>query len=101
MEMPLEEGEVKKGKVEKKAGKRVGYNYIIVKSLKEHKKNDVVKCLYIKSFTDFGFCVIKEGTEGDTKDEAGRDVQDRLKWQKELHEQLYGKSKFAKIPGQF
>ncbi|WP_315816514.1 hypothetical protein [Paraflavitalea speifideaquila] len=52
------------GKVEKKAGKRVGYNYIIVKSYKESQKNDVVKCLYIKSLTNWGFCVIKEGVMG-------------------------------------
>lgn len=96
-----EEEVQKKGKVEKKAGKRVGFNYIIVKSLKEHRKNDVVKCLYIKSFTDFGFCVIKEGTEGDTKDKAGRDIQDRLKWQKELHEQLQGKVDLPKYYGSF
>lgn len=92
---------LKKGKVEKKAGKRVGYNYIIVKSLKENKKNDVVKCLYIKSFSDFGFCVIKEGAEGDTKDKAGRDIRDRLKWQKELHQQLRGKVNLPKYLGSF
>ncbi len=69
---PVEEGleqeqEQPKGKVEKKAGKRVGYNYIIVKSYKESQKNDVVKCLYIKSLTNWGFCVIKEGSYGDTR----------------------------------
>lgn len=99
-ELPEEEVQ-KKGKVEKKAGKRVGFNYIIVKSLKENKKNDVVKCFYIKSFTHFGFCVIKEGTEGDTKDRAGRDIQDRLKWQKDLHQQLYGKVNLPKYLGSF
>ena len=81
-----EETEVK-GKAIKKAGKRIGYNYIIVKSLKESQKNDVVKCLYIKSFTNFGFCVIKEGTYGDSKDKYGRDIIDRLIWQQQLHEQ--------------
>lgn len=76
------------GKVVKKSGKRIGFNYIILKSLKESKKNDVVKCLYIKSLVNFGICVIKEGTKGDTKDREGRDIRDRLIWQKELHEQL-------------
>jgi serine/threonine protein kinase len=87
----------KKGKVEKKAGKRIGYNYIIVKSYKESQKNDVVKCLYIKSLTDFGFCVIKEGTYGDTKDKNGRDIIDRLRWQKQLHEDLYAKIPMPKL----
>lgn len=89
------------GKVEKKAGKRVGYNYIIVKSYKESKKNDVVKCLYIKSLTDFGFCVIKEGSYGDTKDKNGRDIIDRLRWQKQLHETLHDKVPMPKLHGSF
>lgn len=95
-----EEGEVK-GKVIKKAGKRVGYNYIIVKSYKESQKNDVVKCLYIKSLTDFGFCVIKEGSYGDTKDKYGRDIIDRLKWQKELHKLLQDKVRMPRLLGSF
>lgn len=90
-----------KGKVEKKAGKRIGYNYIIVKSYKESQKNDVVKCLYIKSLTDFGFCVIKEGSYGDTKDKNGRDIIDRLRWQKQLHENLQGKIPMPRLLGHF
>lgn len=90
-----------KGKVIKKAGKRVGYNYIIVKSYKESQKNDVVKCLYIKSLTDFGFCVIKEGSYGDTKDKHGRDIIDRLKWQKELHKLLQDKVRMPRLLGSF
>lgn len=89
------------GKVEKKAGKRVGCNYIIVKSYKESQKNDVVKCLYIKSLTDFGFCVIKEGSYGDTKDKNGRDIIDRLRWQKQLHEELQDKIPMPRLLGHF
>jgi serine/threonine protein kinase len=90
-----------KGKVEKKSGKRIGYNYIILKSLKESRKNDVVKCLYIKSLTKFGFCIIKEGCYGDTKDRYGRDIKDRLLWQKQLHEKLHGKVQIPKLIGSF
>jgi serine/threonine protein kinase len=90
-----------KGKVKKKAGRRVGYNYIIIKSYKESQKNDVVKCLYIKSLSDFGFCVIKEGSYGDTKDKNGRDIIDRLRWQKQLHEELYDKVPMPKLHGYF
>jgi serine/threonine protein kinase len=100
-EMPLEEGEVKKGKAEKKAGKRIGYNYIVVKSFKESQKNDVVKCLYIKSLTRWGFCVIKEGSYGDTKDKYGRDIIDRLKWQEKLHKELQGKVRIPRLLGSF
>lgn len=90
-----------KGKVVKKSGKRIGYNYIILKSLKASQKNDVVKCLYIKSLTDFGFCVIKEGTFGDSKDKEGRDIKDRLVWQQHLHELLQGKVRMPRLLGRF
>jgi serine/threonine protein kinase len=89
------------GKAVKKSGKRIGYNYIILKSLKESQKNDVVKCLYIKSLTDFGICVIKEGTYGDSKDKDGRDIKDKLLWQKQLHQQLQDKVRLPRLLGSF
>ena len=92
---------VKLGKAEKKGGKRIGYNYIVIKSLKESQKNDVVKCWYMKSLLDFGFCVIKEGTSGDSKDKQGRDIRDRLIWQKELHGMLQHKVRMPKLLGSF
>ncbi len=95
-----EESEVK-GKAIKKAGNRIGYNYIVIKSLKESQKNDVVKCLYIKSFTNFGFCVIKEGTYGDSKDKHGRDIKDRLMWQQQLHAELQDKVRMPRLLGHF
>lgn len=94
--LPPGEGEQKKGKADKKAGKRIGYNYIVVKSFKESQKNDVVKCFYIKSLTKWGFCVIKEGTYGDTKDKHGRDIIDRLKWQEKLHKELHKELRIPK-----
>src|SRR6478735_1817294 len=90
-----------KGKAVKKAGNRIGYNYIIIKSFKESQKNDVVKCLYIKSLTNFGLCVIKEGSSGDSKDKEGRDIKDRLKWQRNLHEQLQSKLRIPQYLGSF
>lgn len=90
-----------KGKAIKKAGKRIGYNYIIVKSLKESQKNDVIKCLYIKSLTNFGFCVIKEGSYGDSKDKQGRDIKDRLVWQEQLHAELQDKVRMPRLLGHF
>ena len=91
----------KPAKAIKKSGNRIGYNYIIVKSLKESQKNDVVKCLYIKSLTNFGFCVIKEGSYGDTKDKEGRDIKDRLLWQQQLHIQLQGTVRIPRLLGSF
>lgn len=90
-----------KKKADKKSGKRIGYNYIVLKSLKESQKNDVVKCLYIKSLIKFGICVIKEGTYGDSKDREGRDIKDKLMWQKQLHEQLQDKIRIPRLLGSF
>jgi len=90
-----------KGKVAKKSGKRIGFYYIIYKSLKESSKNDVMKCIYIKGLFDFGTCVIKEGSLGDSKDKQGRDIKDRLVWQKNLHELLQGKVRIPRYLGSF
>jgi serine/threonine protein kinase len=98
--VPTDETSIK-GKVEKKGGKRIGYNYIILKSLKESPKNDVVKCIYIKSLTNFGVCVIKEGTAGGAKDKDDRDIRDRLIWQKKLHELLQDKVRIPRYIGSF
>lgn len=88
-------------KVIKKSGKRVGYNYIIIKSLKESQKNDVVKCLYIKSIRKFGLCVIKEGSKGDSCDDNNRDICDRLIWQRTLHKKLQDKVNLPKFIDSF
>lgn len=88
-------------KAEKKSGKRIGYNYIILKSLKESRKNDVVKCLYIKGLKNFGLCVIKEGSFGETKDKYGRDIKDRLVWQQQLHQLLQDKVRIPRLLGSF
>ncbi|SHM36874.1 protein kinase/lanthionine synthetase C family protein [Chitinophaga sp. CF418] len=84
-------------KVVKKNGQRIGYYYIITKSLKESQKNDVMKCIYIKGLFNFGTCVIKEGTRGDSKDKHGRDIIDRLTWQKELHKLLQNKVRVPRL----
>lgn len=96
-----EEVSIKTSKVEKRSGKRIGYYYIIIKSLKESLKNDVIKCMYIKGLTNFGLCVIKEGTYGDSKDKEGRDIKDRLIWQEKLHAELQNKVRIPKLLGSF
>ena len=97
----IQDSSLQSKKVEKKAGKRIGFNYIILRSIKESQKNDVMLCIYIKSLLNFGICVIKEGTYGDTKDKQGRDIKDRLLWQKELHELLQNKVHLPHLLGSF
>lgn len=86
----INESNVANGKVVKKSGTRIGKYYVFLKSYKESVKNDVVKCFYMRSLIDFGFCVIKEGSKGETLDKYGRDICDRLKWQEVLHKDLGG-----------
>ncbi len=95
------ENQTRKGKVTKKSGKRIGFNYIIYKSLKKSQKNDVMKCIYIKGLLNFGICVVKEGTLGDSLDKQGRDIKDRLIWQKQLHEKLQDKVRVPKYLDSF
>ncbi|MBW8686334.1 lanthionine synthetase LanC family protein [Chitinophaga rhizophila] len=89
------------GKIAKKNGQRVGYYYIITKSLKESRKNDVMRCFYIKGLFNIGACVIKEGCHGESKDSYGRDIKDRLLWQKELHQQLQDKVRIPRYIDSF
>lgn len=93
--------EPQKQKIEKKNGLRIGYYYIVYKSLKNSLKNDVVKCFYIKGLFNFGLCVIKEGLFGDSKDKEGRDITDRLRWQYELHRQLQEKVRVPRLIDNF
>lgn len=100
-ERDIDDAKLQVAKVEKKGGKRIGYYYIIIKSFKESQKNDVIKCLFIKGLTNFGFCVIKEGSKGDSKDKEGRDIRDRLMWQKHIHSQLAHQIKMPKLIDSF
>jgi len=63
-------------------------NYLVLSSLKLDAKGNVFKCFYIKGFSDFGLCVIKEGRKLMWSDDEGRDIKDRLEWQRKIHNDL-------------
>ncbi|MBS1597445.1 MAG: protein kinase [Bacteroidetes bacterium] len=56
--------------------------------LKSDAKGNVFKSIYLKKLFIVKWCVIKEGKRNMWSDEAGRDIPDRLIWQKELHDDL-------------
>ena len=58
--------------------------------LKFDPKGNVIKSLYLKSLFRVKWCVIKEGKKNMWSDDTGRDMPDRLLWQRDLHTHFEG-----------
>ena len=71
-----------------KTNKNLRNIYKPITILKPDARGNVVKSLYLKGFMRVGTCIIKEGKKNMLADDQGRDIQHRLRWQKELHEKL-------------
>jgi serine/threonine protein kinase len=56
--------------------------------LKVDPRGNVYKGIYLKGLLSVKKCVIKQGHKNMNSDLSGRDIQDRLAWQKELHNKL-------------
>ncbi|MFC6100864.1 lanthionine synthetase LanC family protein [Olivibacter domesticus] len=56
--------------------------------IKDDFRGNVYRAVYVKSWLSFSPCIIKEGKQYMCSDEHGRDIQDRLKWQLKLHQEL-------------
>jgi serine/threonine protein kinase len=67
--------------------------YLPVEVLKTDDKGMVTKSIRINQIYNMQWCVLKEGLSERCRDESGRDMRDRLKWQFQLHCRL-----FTKIP---
>lgn len=65
--------------------------------LKDDTKGRVLKGIYMKGFLNIKHCIIKEGKSNMWVDEFGRDIQDRLKWQYELCNDLSNDIPLPKI----
>lgn len=63
--------------------------YRPISHLKTDPKGNVLKALYLRRLWNVRWCVIKEGKNHMWCDRHGRDMSDRLRWQKDLHDQLY------------
>lgn len=66
-------------------------------TLKPDARGNVIKALYVKGLFRLGTCVIKIGKKNMLADDMGRDIRDRLLWQKYLHEQLEDTVRVPKI----
>jgi serine/threonine protein kinase len=64
--------------------------YKVVSTIKSDAKGRVLKALRLRRFR-VEWCIIKEGKHDMYADEAERDIQDRLRWQYSLQQELYGK----------
>ncbi|TDX01830.1 class III lanthionine synthetase LanKC N-terminal domain-containing protein [Dinghuibacter silviterrae] len=62
--------------------------YRTIGVLKSDVRGNVYKGIYIKKFLVVSHCVIKQGKKNMSSDKAGRDIHDRLAWQKELYYSL-------------
>ncbi len=69
--------------------------YILLNSLKADVKGDVFRGKYLKNWYSIRQCVIKLGRAHMWCDLSGRDIGDRLRWQKTLQEQL---KKIVRVP---
>jgi len=66
----------------------LGNKYLIKDIIRNPYKGRIMIGLYQKNLIQFKKCLIKEGIKGMLSDEENRDISDRLKWQKELHQKL-------------
>jgi len=71
-----------------KQRKLLNYSYYPLITLKNDAKGNVLKALYFKHFWRIKSCLIKQGKKYTSTDTAGRDSQDRLKWQYYVHKSL-------------
>jgi serine/threonine protein kinase len=85
----------------RKQGKLMGFKYFPINTLKADSKGHVIKALYFKRFYRIRSCLIKEGKQNMFLDYAGRDIRDRLKWQHDLHRDLYPDIPLPKLIGYF
>jgi len=63
--------------------------YKPIQILKSDTKGNVIKSLYLKNHFFVKWCVIKQAKKNMWMDEAGRDITDRLVWQKKIYDQLH------------
>ena len=71
--------------------------YKLVSLLKSDSKGDVIKALYLRHYLFVHWCVIKQGRKNMWSDDYGRDITDRLLWQRDLHVKLSGLVPLPKI----
>ncbi|SFW90690.1 protein kinase domain-containing protein [Chitinophaga sancti] len=69
-------------------GEIVNGRYFIRKILKFDAKGFVMKALFQKNLFNYKYCIIKEGKMGIAEDLYGREMEDRLIWQMNLHKRL-------------
>lgn len=68
----------------------IGKAYLPVQLLRSAAKGNIYKAINLKHFR-FDWCLIKQGNPVALDDHFDRDMQDRLRWQKQVHEALKGR----------
>ena len=66
-----------------KERRRIGKYYLLHSILSDRPKGRTIKAINLKKFA-FNWCIIKEGRMAMGEDEQGREIRDRLIWEKKL-----------------
>ena len=74
----------------------IGKYYLILSKIRVSLKGNIYKAISLKGMS-FRLCVIKEGRLGMADDRYGRDITDRLLWQKDVMTDLYKKMPVPKV----
>lgn len=75
--------------------------YAVLSTLKEDSKGNVYKGIYFNRFLIPAFCIIKQGRQFMISDQAGRDMKDRIQWQKKVQDDLAGIIHIPKVIDHF
>jgi serine/threonine protein kinase len=75
----------------------IHHQYLPIQILKRDAKGDVLKCIKLNQLYNMQWCVLKQGKRHQCFDDAGRDIRDRLLWQKQVQQLLEGKVPIAHI----
>jgi len=72
-----------------------------VQLIKANVKGSVMKGRYMDRWFTKKYCLIKEGKRYTFSDDHGRDIQDRLAWQFEIHKELEGEAYIPRVHSLF
>jgi len=75
----------------------LGGKYIVTSSLKNDPKGEVLSGFYFSKFGIPRRCIVKEGKKFMISDSSGRDMSDRLEWQKQVFERLSGTVRIPRV----
>jgi class IV lanthipeptide synthase len=78
-----------------------GPHYLVLEVVRHHPRGGIFRAIDLRSQTQVGLRIIKQGRQYCLADEHGRDIRTRLKRQEELHATLSGRAPIARADSYF